>query len=463
MPILNFLKLSEIFIFFAIFGDISMQKKNIIQISDNPMNILLIGSGGREHAIARTLSNSPSISRLWAYPGNPGIFSVAETPAEALKTHKDIIHFCKKNSIDLVVIGPEQPLSEGLSDELREAGFLVFGPSKAAAMLEISKDYAKRFMEKYRIPTAAFKTFTLKETKAAHEYIDSLTPPIVLKADGLAAGKGVLIAEKRLIAHDALDSMFEGLFGDAGKKVVIEEYLAGEEASILAVTDGKNYVTLASAQDHKRAFDGDLGKNTGGMGAYSPAAIVTPQILEKINDQIISRALKGMVREGAPFVGCLYAGLMINGNDVNVIEFNVRFGDPETQAVLSVFDGDFARLLYTAANGILDKAAMVSAAEGCACCVVLASKGYPDSYQKGFPITGIADAEGTGAIVFHAGTALEQGSLVTAGGRVLGVTGMGADLQKAIDSAYNAVEKISFDNCFYRKDIGKKGVKKKVL
>lgn len=422
------------------------------------MNVLLLGSGGREHALARALYKSSFLSALWAYPGNPGIFQFAKETGAGLKTNKDTIQFCKKKSIDLIVVGPEQPLAEGFADELTDAGFLVFGPSKSAAMLETSKDYAKQFMSKYNIPTAAFKTFAKERTKEAHDYIDSLTSPIVLKADGLAAGKGVLIAEKKLSAHDSLDSMFEGLFGTAGKRVVIEEFMIGAEASILAVSDGRNFVNLASSQDHKRAFDGDKGKNTGGMGAYSPAPLVTPQLLERINEQIISRAIKGMAREGAPFVGCLYAGLMINGNDIKVVEFNVRFGDPETQAVLSVFDGDFAKLLYSAANGSVDESAVKSVSNGSACCVVLASEGYPDSYQKGFEITGIREAEETGAIIYHAGTAMENGKLVTAGGRVLGVTGIGIDLSAAIENAYGAISKIRFNNSFYRKDIGLKGI-----
>jgi phosphoribosylamine--glycine ligase len=347
-----------------------------------------------------------------------------------------------------------------LADYLGENGVVVFGPSQKAAMLESSKDFAKVMMSRTGIPTASYKTFDFRAAQQAHEYIDSHSFPVVLKADGLAAGKGVVICRSAEEAHSTLDSMFEGMFGESGRKIVIEDFLSGEEASILAICDGEDYVTLAPSQDHKRALDGDMGMNTGGMGAYAPAAICDEKVVRRVSEKIIRPMIKTMADSEMPFVGCLYAGLMIKDGEPSVVEFNVRFGDPEAQAVLSVFEGDLASLLYSAAKGNIDKSAVADPAAGHACCVVLASEGYPGKYEKGFEISGIDRAEESGATVYHAGTKDSDGKLITAGGRVLGVTGRGDSLKEAIAAAYHGAEHICFDNKFYRNDIGAKGVKR---
>lgn len=423
------------------------------------MNILLIGSGGREHALAWAIKKSDSIGELYCSPGNPGIFQIAKKAEVDTENLSSLVKFCKDSSIDLVVVGPEQPLANGIADALRESSINVFGPSKKAAMLESSKAYAKEFMIKYGIPTAQYKKFDKNDFEKCKKYIDSLNSfPIVIKADGLAAGKGVVIAESQEEAINTIEGMFSGKFGAAGDTLVIEEFMQGQEASILAVTDGKNFVTLASSQDHKRIYDGDKGPNTGGMGAYSPAPIVNDDVLEKVRQQIIVPAIEGMRQEGTPFIGCLYAGLMIDKGNPKVVEFNVRFGDPETQAVLFNFNGDFAKLLYSASVGKLDNSAINTVCESHTCCVIMASAGYPGTYPKGQEITGIEDAEANGSIVFHAGTELLNGKLVASGGRVLGVTGKGQTLNDAIDNAYDSVRKITFEHCFYRNDIGQKGL-----
>jgi phosphoribosylamine---glycine ligase len=423
------------------------------------MNILLIGSGGREHALAYALYNSNSTGKLYCAPGNPGILNFCDFADIDPLNFSDVVTFCKTNVIDLVVVGPEQPLSFGIADYLLGNRIKVFGPTKNAAMLESSKGYAKDFMFKYNIPTAEFKKFSSLEKEKAVSYIENYTKyPVVLKADGLAAGKGVIIANNKEEALDSLELFFNGKFGDAGNTVVIEEFIEGEEASVLAITDGKNFITLASSQDHKRIFDGDNGPNTGGMGAYSPAPIVTDAVLEKVNKRILKPSIDGIAKEGAPFIGCLYAGLMINNGEPKVVEFNVRFGDPETQAVLMSFRGDFAGLLMSAAIGELDESCVDVICDNYSCCVVMVSDGYPESYEKGQIITGIREAEKTGAIIFHAGTKLTDGNIVVNGGRVLGVTGVGNSLNEAVKNAYNAVEKIHFEKSYYRKDIAKKAL-----
>ncbi len=422
------------------------------------MNILLIGGGGREHALARALADSDSCDKLFAAPGNPGIFRHALPADIDANSSADILQFCKLYAIDLVVVGPEDPLANGLADVLRESGINVFGPSQKAALLESSKDFAKVLMDREDIPTANYRTFDFRSAQKAHEYIDNMTEPMVLKADGLAAGKGVVVCENREHAHLTLDSMFEGQFGESGKKIVIEEFLEGEEASILAICDGHDFVTLAPSQDHKRALDGDVGPNTGGMGAYAPAPVCTDDVVESTSRNIIRPIIKAMADNEMPFIGCLYAGLMIKGGEPSVVEFNVRFGDPETQAVLSVFDGDLARLLHSAAIGKLDTSAIRNKANGYACCVVLASEGYPGNYEKGHEISGIEAAEESGAIVYHAGTKLDDSRIVSSGGRVLGVTGLGETLRESIDAAYGAVDMIKFKNKFNRRDIGAKGL-----
>lgn len=422
------------------------------------MNVLLIGSGGREHAIAQAISKSPELTKFFVVPGNPGIENIAELVNLNIQNHEEIIEFCKSNNIELVVVGPEQPLADGIADSLSAASIPCFGPTKYSAQLESSKDFAKEFMLQAEIPTAKFQTFSKDQSGDAHRYIDKQTPPIVLKADGLAAGKGVIIPTTINDAHKSIDEMFAGQFGQSGEKVVIEEFMEGQEASILAISDGTDFVTLASSQDHKRALDDDKGPNTGGMGAYAPAKIVTQEVEERIISRIINPAIQKMKSDGHPFVGCLYAGLMINNGEPKVVEFNVRLGDPEAQAVLSVFDGDFLKLIYSAAKGAIDKSSMKSKENGHSCCLILASEGYPGKYEKGHEITGIREAERMNAIVYHANTKKEESKLLTNGGRVLGVTGLGQNLQEAIDNAYKAAEKIEYKNKYYRKDIGQKGL-----
>lgn len=421
------------------------------------MNILLIGNGGREHALAKALNESASTDVLYCAPGNPGILTIANHANCDPSRPDSVVQFCREKEIHLVVIGPEAPLAAGLADPIREENIPVFGPSSAAARLEASKGFAKEFMQRYGLPTAAFCTFGSHGAVAALEYVQEHPLPVVLKADGLAAGKGVVIATTRGEAINALDGIFQGRFGEAGKNVVIEEFMEGEEASVFAICDGERFVTLAPSQDHKRALDNDEGENTGGMGAYAPATIMTDDLLEKVRTRIIAPVLAGMKAEGTPFIGCLYVGLMIQDGEPKIVEFNVRFGDPETQPVLMIFRGDFAKLLHSAAIGELDLSAIDSIAEGTACNVVLASGGYPGAYDKGKEITGIHEAEQSGTvIVFHAGTAEQEGKLVTAGGRVLGVCAPGSTLHEAVAQAYAAVEHIHFDGMMYRTDIGKK-------
>ncbi len=431
------------------------------------MNILLIGSGGREHALAKKLSETPE-TKIFAAPGNPGIFQYAFHSAVQITHPDEIVEFCKASDIKLVVIGPEAPLAAGLADDLRAHGIATFGPSRAAARLESSKAFAKDFMLRHGIPTAQYRVFNEHQHQEARNYVASHPLPIVIKADGLAAGKGVSIAETHRYALEALDAVFDGKFGLAGKSVVIEEFMQGEEASVFAVCDGERFVTLAAAQDHKRIGDGDTGENTGGMGAYCPAPIVTPAILREVEEHIIEATLRGMKSEGHPFIGCLYVGLMIEpSGKARVVEFNARFGDPETQAVLAVFDGDFVQLLHSAAMGNVDTGAVRNATNGTACCVVLAAGGYPGEVRKGDEITGIDDAETASndeVSIFHAGTALHQKPdgtthLCTNGGRVLGVTSRGTNLQEAIKKCYEAIKLVHFRGKTYRTDIGAKGVR----
>jgi len=420
--------------------------------------ILLIGSGGREHALAKALVSSDSCEKLWVAPGNPGIAREAECVSLRVDDHEAVERFCSQNNVSLVVIGPEQPLAEGLSDFLREEGIDVFGPSKAAAQLETSKGFSKDFMQRHGIPTAPYRRFDAMQHDDARAYAAAHELPVVIKYDGLAAGKGVVVATTHAEALEAIDSMYAGAFGTDG--VVIEGFLSGQEASVFAVCDGQTFVTLAPAQDHKRVGDGDTGKNTGGMGAYAPAPIVTPAVLARVHEQIVQPVLDGMHGEGMPFVGCLFCGLMINEQgEPSVVEFNVRFGDPETQAVMSVLSADTAALFASAARGSIDASAISSIAIGHACNVVLASAGYPDAFEKGLVISGIDDAESDPYVtVYHAGTKDADGSLVTNGGRVLGVTAVGDTLQQAVEKSYAAVGKISYQNKYYRTDIAKKAL-----
>lgn len=412
------------------------------------MNILVIGSGGREHALFRKLMESLQTDKIYAIPGNPGMGEMTDI---SVSDNAAILRFAKEKEIGLVVVGPEVPLMNGLVDELESTGICAFGPRANAAEIEGSKSFAKDLMKKYGIPTARYEVFT--EAEPARAYIRREGAPIVVKADGLAAGKGVIVAMSEQEALDAVNAIMEGnSFGDAGARVVIEEFMEGEEASLLAFTDGKTIRPMISAQDHKRAFDGDQGPNTGGMGTYAPAPVMTPEMIERATEEILKPTIAAMAKEGRPYSGCLYLGLMITVEGPKVVEFNARFGDPETQVVLPLLDGDLVQIMCACADGTLADVP-IHWKDGAAVCVVLAAGGYPAAYEKGNEIHGIADAEKTGALVFHAGTAAKEGKLVTNGGRVLGVVGMGEDIASAVRSAYAAVEKISFKDAYYRKDI----------
>ena len=412
------------------------------------MNILVIGSGGREHALFWKLSESPQTERIYAIPGNPGIGEMTDI---AVTDNAAILQFAKEKDIGLVVVGPEVPLMNGLVDDLEAAGIPAFGPRANAAEIEGSKSFAKDLMKKYGIPTARYEVFA--EAEAARAYIRSEGAPIVVKADGLAAGKGVVVAMTEQEALDAVDAIMEhNSFGDAGARVVIEEFMEGEEASLLAFTDGTVIRPMISAQDHKRVFDGDKGPNTGGMGTYAPAPVMTPELTERAVEEILKPTISAMEKEGRAYRGCLYLGLMITADGPKVVEFNARFGDPETQVVLPLLDGDLVQIMHACAGGTLADVP-IRWKDGAAVCVVLAAGGYPASYEKGNEIYGIGNAEKLGALVFHAGTAKKNGKIVTNGGRVLGVVGMGKDIASAVQSAYDAVDQISFKGEYHRKDI----------
>ena len=425
------------------------------------MNILVLGSGGREHALVWKLRQSPLVKNIYCAPGNAGIGQIAELVSIKPTDSKGLLKFAKDANIDLTVVGSEQPLVEGVVDAFEEKGFKIFGPTKAAAQLEGSKAFSKDFMDRQRIPTAAYKNFSRGEVEQAKQYIQTMNEPIVVKADGLAAGKGVLICNSRQEAELAVDAvMTRRAFGSAGDHVVIEEYLHGEEASVFVLTDGEKFTILASAQDHKRILDGDMGKNTGGMGAYAPAPIVTEFLLQRVIREVIQPTLSGMKQEGNPYRGCLYIGLMITQNGPKVLEYNCRFGDPETQVVVPLIDGDLAEIFLSIAERRLDPTRIKIHAAS-AVCVVVASHGYPDEYQVGKTIFGLEKIKPEeGAVVFHAGTKQNGENIVTAGGRVLGVTAIGykSELERTIQEAYKAVEKITFDGAYYRSDIGKKAL-----
>lgn len=418
------------------------------------MNVLLIGSGGREHALAYKIAESPKLTKLYCAPGNPGIEQLAELVDLNISNKSAVVKFCKTNKIDLVVIGPEQPLVDGLADILRENKINVFGPNKYAAMIEGDKSFSKELMKKYGIPTADFEVFTKNEKDKVLSYLDRTSYPTVIKASGLAAGKGVAICNSKEEAVKTIDEYFENdIFGESGHTIVIEEFLEGEEASVFVVTDGMHYIVLPPSQDHKRALDGDKGKNTGGMGAYAPAPLITDALMLDIKESIISPTLEALAEENRLYSGCLYCGLMITEDGPKVIEFNCRFGDPETQCVLPLLEGDFLQLLYTTAIGKIDKSA-VKYNGGSSVCVVAASKGYPDKYEKGFEITGL-DLNQENVIIYHAGTKKVNDKIVTNGGRVIGVTSIlkenNLSLAKLI--AYDALSKINFNGITYRTDI----------
>jgi len=413
------------------------------------MKVLLIGSGGREHALAWKLAQSPRLSKLYATPGNPGIAEHAELVD--IEPH-NIVGFAREENVGLVVIGPEQPLVEGLADRLREEGILVFGPSAAAAQLEGSKGFTKDLCRRANIPTADYARFS--DAAAAKEALPRFGLPVVIKADGLAAGKGVVIPTTAAEAEAAIDDMFGGGFGSAGAEVVIEQFLTGEEVSFFALTDGKTIVPFGSAQDHKRVGDGDTGPNTGGMGAYSPASILTPALEQRVMDEIVRPTVETMAAEGTPYSGVLYAGLMLTPQGPQLIEYNCRFGDPEAQVLVSRFDGDLVTLLADVAEGRLAEAAVPPLADRVALTVVMAANGYPGTPAKGGTIRGIDRAEALGARVFQAGTAAVGEELAAAGGRVLAVTATGTSVAEAQANAYKAVDRIDFPTGFCRRDIG---------
>ncbi len=417
------------------------------------MKVFVVGGGGREHALVWKLSQSPKVTKIYAAPGNAGIAGLAECAPIKAEDVPGLLAFAKAKAIDLTIVGPEGPLSMGIVDEFTKAGLRIFGPSGKAAEIEASKRFSKDLMKKYHIPTAEYGVFTDKTAAAA--YVREKGAPIVVKADGLAAGKGVVVAETVEEALKALDViMTEKAYGTAGERVVIEECLRGEEASFMAFSDGRTVVPMASSQDHKRVFDADKGPNTGGMGAYSPAPVVTKQLERKVMDTIMIPTVRAMEKEGRLFKGVLYAGLMIRNNEARVLEFNARFGDPETQPVMARLDTDLIEIIEAILDGRLSTLEIKWKPES-AVCIVMASGGYPGNYEKGKKITGLDKAAGLkGVMVFHSGTALKNGNIVTDGGRVLGVTGLGPSVAAAIDSAYKGAREISFDGAHYRRDIG---------
>jgi len=425
------------------------------------MRVLVVGSGGREHALVWKIGKSPHVDKVWCAPGNAGIAREAEVVAIAADDIKALLQFAKDNEIDLTVVGPEAPLVAGIVDVFQKEGLKIFGPRRHAASLEGSKAYSKMLMKSAGIPTARFKIFS--ELSSAKNYAESMGAPLVVKASGLAAGKGVYVCSSVEEAQEAIDLvMKERIFGAAGDSVVIEECLTGEEASILAFMDGHAIFTLESSQDHKPAFDGDKGPNTGGMGAYSPAPVVTDRIMRQVERDILVPVAYAANRDGCPYRGILYAGIMVTEEGARVLEFNVRFGDPETQPILMRMKSDIIEPIMACIDGDLADTD-ITWDESAAVCVVMASGGYPGKYEKGREITGIDEAEALGDVkVFHAGTALSDGKLVTAGGRVLGVTALGDTIEAARKRAYEAVERINFQDAHYRTDIADKAIARQV-
>jgi phosphoribosylamine--glycine ligase len=423
------------------------------------LTVLVVGGGGREHALAWKVSQSPLVSKLYAAPGNPGIARHAECVPVAVEDIQGLRDFAVSRKVDLTVVGPEAPLAAGLTDLLSREGLLVCGPDRAGAQMEGSKVFMKTILSKYGIPTADFRVFD--EYDEAEQFVLTHRLPVVIKADGLAAGKGVAVAQTYEEAVAFLSEVMERrVFGDAGNRVVIEECLAGEEASYIVFTDGHKVVPLPSSQDHKRIGDEDLGPNTGGMGAYSPAPVVTPRVEERVHREIFDPLLSGLRKEGITFRGILYAGLMIEDEKPRVLEFNVRFGDPEAQPLFLRLQSDLVPLLLQCAQGRITDAGMEIDPRPTVC-VVMSSAGYPGRYEKGFPIEGIDEAEKEeGVVVFQAGTATKGGRLVSNGGRVLGVTAIGDTLKGAIDRAYRAVGKIHWEGAYHRTDIGRKALRR---
>ncbi len=417
------------------------------------MNVLLIGSGGREHALAWKLAQSPLVTELTCAPGNAGIAEVANIVEVAADDIPGLLGLVQREGYDFVVVGPEQPLALGLVDELIANGVKVFGPTEAAAQLESSKSFTKDFCTRYNIPTARYGVFT--DLQSAKDYLKTMTPPYVLKADGLAAGKGVVIPETLAEAEAELGEFFSGKFGDASAKVVIEEFMRGQEASFFAISDGTTALPLIAAQDHKRAFDGDQGPNTGGMGAYSPAPVFDESALETVMEKIIQPTVYGMAKDGNPFVGVLFAGLMMTEDGPKLIEYNARFGDPECQVIMRRLQSDLMDILIAAENGTLDKLTAPAWFDAPTVNVVIAAKGYPGKYDKGTIIKGIEKAnEQDSIVVFHAGTKREDGVLKANGGRVLSVTAQAKTVKDAVDKAYNVIDNvIDWEDGFCRRDI----------
>jgi phosphoribosylamine--glycine ligase len=423
------------------------------------MNILIIGSGGREHAIALKMYEENSNHKLYISPGNGGTSQVGENVNLEISNPQFVVNYCKEKDIDLVVIGPEQPLVDGIADELRSKGVLVFGPGKNAARIEGDKTFAKSLMKKYNVPTAEFKSFSKDKFIDAVDYLKNGKFPIVLKASGLAAGKGVIIANTFDQAEQALSEMMqESVFGSAGDNVVIEDFLEGEELSVFVITDGKDYVILPPSQDHKRIGEGDTGKNTGGMGAYSPVPFVNDDLIKEIEINVIRPILQGLEDNDSKFNGCLYCGLINTKEGIKVIEFNCRFGDPEIQAVLQLIDGDFTELLKSTAIGKVNKEAVKNNNKS-SMCVVAASGGYPDRYEKGFEISGIPQNTDKVKII-HAGTIEHEGKILTNGGRVLNIVSISSknDLKECKIIAYDALAKVKYHKIYYRNDIANKAL-----
>jgi phosphoribosylamine--glycine ligase len=416
------------------------------------MNVLLLGSGGREHALAWKLAQSERLGKLFAAPGNPGIAEHAQIVTIDPADHRATVDFCLKNSVELIVIGPEAPLVDGLADNLRTMGFCVFGPNRIPARLEGSKGFTKDLCARHGIPTARY--VRASDKLAAEAALEDFAAPLVVKADGLAAGKGVIVCATREEALEALDIMFDGSFGAAGSAIVIEEFLEGEEASFFALTDGTTIVPFGSAQDHKRVGDGDTGPNTGGMGAYSPAAVLTPELEARAMDEIVRPTVEALAAAGTPYSGILYAGLMLTADGPKLIEYNVRFGDPECQVLMMRLESDLLELMYAVARGRLAEAGPPRFSARAALTVVMAANGYPESPESGGAIEGLDRVGGDEAMVFQAGTALAEGRLVARGGRVLAVTATGGSVGEARDRAYAAVAEIGFPSGFCRSDIG---------
>jgi len=421
------------------------------------MKVLVVGGGGREHALVWKIADSPLVDRVFCAPGNAGMAQVGECVNIAATDILSLRKFARENSVDLTVVGPEEPLVKGIVDAFESAGLRAFGPSQQAARIEGSKVFAKQLMQRHGIPTAPFRTFTAAER--AKSYLDMIGPPVAVKADGLAAGKAAIVCRSLKDAYEAVDRiMIRKEFGEAGEQVVIERCLTGEEASMIAFTDGRTIAVLPSTQDHKPVFDGDEGPNTGGMGAYSPTPLITEELGARIEREVLVQAVHAMNREDKPYRGALYAGIMVTDDGPQVLEFNCRLGDPETQPLVMRMESDLVPVLLATLDGTLEEVDIRWDVRP-ALCVVMASGGYPGSYRKGLPIEGLEDAAKLeDVVVFHAGTAIEDGRAVTSGGRVLGVTARGYTIREAKDRAYEAVRKIHFERAYYRADIGQKAI-----